>query len=78
MGGSLSPVLANLYMENFELNAFNSSNFKPKIFKRYVYDYFVLWESRICTIHQFLIHFNSIHPKIEFKIEIEENKMYLS
>ena len=42
MGFPLSPVVANLFMEAFEMRALESVALKPRIWVRYVDDTFVL------------------------------------
>ena len=42
MGSPLSPVLANIYMENLEEMAFGSTSLKPSIWLRYVDFTFIL------------------------------------
>lgn len=36
MGSPLSPIVANLFMEEFESKALSSAAFKPKLWKRFV------------------------------------------
>ena len=36
MGSPISPVVANLYMENFETRAITTAENPPRIWKRYV------------------------------------------
>ncbi|MCY6488407.1 reverse transcriptase domain-containing protein, partial [Actinobacillus pleuropneumoniae] len=43
MGSPLSPVVANLFMEDFESKALNSARLLPKLWKRYVDDTNVIW-----------------------------------
>ena len=43
MGSSLSPVVANVYMEKFEKNALRSADLKPRMWLRCVGDMFILW-----------------------------------
>ncbi|XP_077778802.1 uncharacterized protein LOC144326219 [Podarcis muralis] len=73
MGSPLSPVIANLYMEHFETNALDKSEHKPKLWLRYVDDTFVIWPHGKEKLDSFLTHLNSLHPKIQFTMEIEAN-----
>ena len=43
MGSSLSPIVANLYLEYLEKKAIYSSTLKPRDWKRYVDDTNIIW-----------------------------------
>ena len=43
MGSPLSPIVANIYMQNFEKVSIESFPLKPKRWKRYVDDTDVVW-----------------------------------
>jgi hypothetical protein len=73
IGSPLSPVIANLFMETFEQEAFELAPLKPKLWKRYVDDTFVVWPHGRESLDQFLNHLNSLHSSIKFTMEIEEN-----
>ena len=64
MGFSISPVMANLFKQEFESNAVNTANHPPKLWLRYVDDIFVIQKAEHSI--QFLQHINSINPHIQF------------
>ena len=43
MGFPLSPVIANFYMEDFEMKAIEKATHKPACWYRYVDDTFIIW-----------------------------------
>ena len=60
MGSPVSAVVANLYMEFFELTALAATTLRPRVWKRYVDDTF-----RVCrqgTEEELLHHLNSLRP----------------
>ena len=69
MGSPVSPVIADIFMEDFEQRALLTAPAKPKIFKRYVDDTFAILPKNKIT--EFLDHLNSIHDKIKFTMEVE-------
>lgn len=71
MGSPVAPIVAEIWMEYFEKLALDSSPIKPKIWKRYVDDTFVVLKRN--EVDRFLNHLNSLHPKMEFTSELEEN-----
>jgi hypothetical protein len=73
MGSPLSPVVANLYMENFEKQAIDSYPLKPKMWKRYVDDTYVVWPHGRESLTGFFNHLNSQSESIKFTMELEEN-----
>ena len=74
MGSPVSPVVANLCMEEIEESAINSSSVPPKIWKRYVDDSFcIIKKGNVPAFHDTL---NSVDANISFTIEIEsDNKI---
>ena len=71
MGSPVSPIVANLYIEDFETRALATAPNPPHMWSRYVDDTFVL-------IHEYFIegftnHINSIDPNIKFTNEPEVN-----
>ena len=67
MGSPISPIVANVFMEDLEVKAINTSPCPPSLWKRYVDDIFTI----IKTVHRssFLEHINSTDPNIQFSSE---------
>ena len=67
MGSPLSPIVANLYMESFEVEAIRSTPHPPCLWKRFVDDTFTILQSS----HKegFLEHLNSVDHHIQFTAE---------
>lgn len=73
MGSPLSPVVANLFMEDFEEKAIASYGKKPSLWLRYVDDTFIIWPHGAEELQKFLQHLNSQHQAIKFTMETEHN-----
>ena len=69
MGSPLSPIVANLFMENLEEEAIRSAPLQPKLWRRYVDDTFIIWPHGEEEFHQ---HLNNLHPNIHFTMEEEK------
>ena len=67
IGSPISPIVANLYMEDFETKTINTAKYPPRIWKRYVDDTFVVTD--VAKKEGFLEHINSIDPHIQFTTE---------
>jgi Reverse transcriptase (RNA-dependent DNA polymerase) len=74
MGSPLSPVAANLYLEEWEEERIRTARLKPKCWLRYVDDTFVIWPHGRNTLEEFLDHLNAGHPSISLTMELEEEK----
>ena len=67
MGSPLCPIVANLYMESFEVEALRSAPHPPYLWKRFVDDTFTILQSS--QKDGFLEHLNSIDQHIQFTAE---------
>ena len=67
MGSPISPIVANLFMENFESRALQSSPNPPLLWKRFVDDTFVILKR--AHKEEFLTHINSVDSNIQFTTE---------
>ena len=67
MGSPISPIVANLFMEDLEIRPLVTSPCPPTLWKRYVDDTFTI----IKKSHKdaFLKHINCIHQNIQFTCE---------
>lgn len=72
MGSPLSPVVANIFMDHFEVKALSSAPLKPRKWVRYVDDTFVVWPHGAEELTNFLNHLNGVHERIQFTMETED------
>ena len=67
MGSPLSPIVANIFMEQFEKEALETAPHPPSLWKRFVDDTFVIIEDQYKD--EFFQHLNSLHTNIKFTAE---------
>ena len=67
MGSPISPIVANLFMEDLETKALATAPSTPKIWKRFVDDTFTIIQKAQKDV--FLDHINSIDSNIHFTYE---------
>jgi len=71
MGSPLSPILADMVMEDLEVQCLGKMEFKIHTYYRYVDDIFlIIPKSKIETV---LKTFNEYHPRLKFTHELENN-----
>jgi len=73
MGSPLSPIVANLFIENFKTKALATAQFRPQKWKRFDDDTCVIWSHGREKLDMFLNHLNSQSNSIKFTMEVEEN-----
>ena len=67
MGSPISPIVANLYMEDLETKAIQSAQNPPSFWRRFVDDTLTIMKSS--QVESFLNHLNSIDHHIQFTKE---------
>ncbi|XP_019635228.1 PREDICTED: uncharacterized protein LOC109478212 [Branchiostoma belcheri] len=71
MGSPLSPVLANLFMEEFERKALDTAPHRPKFWGRYVDDTGIV--NQQAHEQELFEHINQQHDSIKFTMEREQD-----
>ena len=74
MGSPLGPTFANLFLVYYEHNSLKNCplQFKPKLYRRYVDDIFLMFEKKE-HVKKFLRYMNSRHRNIKFTFEEEQD-----
>lgn len=72
MGSPVSPIVCNLYMEDFEQKALATSDVSPDWWRRYVDDTHTVQKKEYSQ--QFTDHLNSVDPDIKWTTEREVEK----
>ena len=67
MGSPTSPLIANLFMGEFEVKALSTCPHPPSLSLRFVDDTFVITKAEHCQ--ELLHHINSQDPYIQFTVE---------
>ena len=67
VGSPLSPIVANIFMENLEEEAWETAPHPPSLWKRFVDDTFVILEAQYKD--GFFHHINSLDANIKFTAE---------
>ncbi len=73
MGSRLSPVLANIFLEEMEQTVLASLRVQPTLYVGFVDDVFIIYDSEICDLGALLQLFNDQHPDIRMTSELENN-----
>lgn len=71
--GYFSPILSNVFMEQFEQDALNGSDIKPSLCVRYMDDILCLLKDSETKWQQFKDYLNSFCVTIKFTIKMENN-----
>jgi hypothetical protein len=69
MGSPVSPIVCNIYMEEFEKNAIENAQYPPRIWKRYVDDTYTILKK--AHADSFTVYLNSLDEHIKWTTEGE-------
>ena len=69
MGSSLSPVIANMVIEDLEQQALSTFHNPPSIWVRYVDDVYAIVKTK--NVDAFHKHLNTINSSIQFTLKME-------
>ncbi|MCP3686471.1 MAG: hypothetical protein GY861_27855, partial [bacterium] len=72
MGGRLSPILANIFMEDLEHKVLSTAISIPRLFFHYVDDVILVWNTENGSYEDFLLLLNECHPDINLTDELEK------
>ncbi|XP_072384720.1 uncharacterized protein [Diabrotica undecimpunctata] len=81
MGSPLSPILADIFLNDLESNKIlNNNPFTNyiKFYSRYVDDTFIVWGGSLDNLHSFLDYLNQLHHTIKFTLEIQDDSNSLN
>jgi len=70
MGSSISPIIAEIFLSQFEIDYVKTYKYTPKFYCRYVDDVFMVWEHGEHNLLTFIEYLNSCYPSINFKLEL--------
>ena len=75
MGSSLSPIIANIFLDKFERNLLSGCpiDCKPRFYRRYLDDTFIIFNNE-AEAKKFFQYSNSQHNRIKFTYEPENNE----
>ena len=73
MGSPLSPIVAEIFMDEVETRILEKSTRKSKNWLSYVADILIVWERGKEELNNFLKQANKEYKKVKFTLEIENN-----
>jgi hypothetical protein len=74
---TISPVVSNKFMEQFEEIALYTADHKTIKWLRYFHDTLMVWPQGPARLQQFFHHLNSVRCAIKFTMEVEANDTLL-
>lgn len=81
MGSPLSPILADIFMHNFESTyIIKNQKYKNNLiyYYRYVDDILILWSGTTIDLMEFVTYLNTLHQTIKFTAELENDQKQIN
>ncbi len=75
MGTRMAPSYANIFMHRIERKIRRYYPLKPKLWKRYIDDIFMIWQHGETNLRHFLDFINHQHDTIKFTMEYDTNRI---
>lgn len=75
MGTRMAPNYAIIFMHQLETSLLNNYHLKPKVWKRFIDDIFMIWNHGAEELDTFLAYLNNAHPTIKFTSETSNNSL---
>lgn len=72
MGSPLSPIIADIVLQDLEKKALKAINVELSFYFRYVND--IIMSAPVDKINDILDVFNGFHKRLQFTIELEDNR----
>ena len=74
MGTKLVPSYANLSMPKFKEKYVYTNPLQPKLWKKFIDDFFLIWTHGMDSLLEFIDHLNIVHPTMKFTSDISHTK----
>ena len=75
IGTKFAPTYANIFMAGLERKIFESGEFNPFVWLRFLDDIFCLWTEGEENLNNFFKYLNEFHPPIKFTMEKSYEKI---
>ena len=75
MGKKFAPNYANLFLADWEREVLEKAPLKPKFYRRFLDDIFMIWEHSEESFHEFVNLLNTHHPSITVKAELDKQSI---
>jgi len=75
MGAALAPSYANIFMDDLEKTMLATAKIKPKYYKRFIDDIFLVVDCDETQLEEFVTHMNNQNPSVQFTHEYSKEEI---